>query len=76
MDLPLETENGGASRLPQIDGANDAVQQAAVWLTSTASPPRPLVPYLRQEYALTALQACQAIELARRLQSRLEAGNG
>ena len=56
----------------------DPVKQAAHWLATTpdASKPRPIVPYLRQKFSLTAVQAVGAITAARALRIEKDNENG
>nr|WP_209848685.1 hypothetical protein [Rhizobium herbae] len=41
-----------------------SVEVAARWLALEPSPPRPVVPALKERFGLTALQACEATALA------------
>jgi hypothetical protein len=45
------------------------VREAAVWLADQPMPPVPLVPALRDRFSLTAMEACQASELASRFRT-------
>ena len=40
------------------------VREAAIWLADQSAPPTPLIPVLRERFNLTAMEACQASELA------------
>ncbi|MBB3288759.1 hypothetical protein FHT91_003743 [Rhizobium sp. BK347] len=44
---------------------SEAVILAAQWLADEREPPNPLVPVLRSRFHLSALEACEAIALAR-----------
>lgn len=46
------------------------VTEAATWLRSQPSPPQPIVPVLRAQFGLSAVNACLAIAEARRLPVR------
>jgi len=48
------------------------VKQAAVWLATTpdSMKPHPIIPHLRRRFALTALEASQAIVEARLIRAR------
>jgi hypothetical protein len=41
-----------------------SVRSAALWLAAQAEPPRPIVPALKDRFALSAAEACQACALA------------
>lgn len=43
---------------------SEAVIQAAQWLADEPQPPQPAIPYLRQRFGLSALEACEACALA------------
>jgi hypothetical protein len=45
------------------------VRDAAIWLADQSSPPVPLIPVLREKFSLTAMEACQASELASRFRT-------
>lgn len=45
-----------------------AVEQAAQWLAEQKEPPHPAVPVLRSRFNLSAVEACEAIAMARRFQ--------
>ena len=45
------------------------VREAAMWLADQSTPPAPLVPVLRDRFKLTAVEACQASELAGRFRT-------
>ncbi|RWD31382.1 MAG: hypothetical protein EOS22_04795 [Mesorhizobium sp.] len=40
------------------------IEEAARWLAATTEPPRPLIPYLRKTFRLSAAEAIQVIRLA------------
>lgn len=48
--------------------SNSKLVQAAIWLADQREPPRLVVPALRQRFALSAVEACEAIAMARRFQ--------
>lgn len=43
---------------------NEAVTIAAQWLASEQTPPRPIIPTLRQRFGLSALEATEAAAMA------------
>jgi len=43
---------------------NEAVILAAQWLADQREPPHPIIPHLRRQFGLTALEACEASALA------------
>jgi hypothetical protein len=45
------------------------VRDAAMWLADQSTPPAPLIPALRDRFKLSAIEACQASELASRFRT-------
>lgn len=50
---------------PLIDPRAEIIRRAARWLADQPAPPAHVVPTLRERFGLNALQACEAIALAR-----------
>lgn len=56
-----------ASHNPQVapgEPPADRIESAAMWLSATGEPPRPLVPYLRRAFGLSAAEAIRVIRRA------------
>ena len=51
-----------------IKSAGAEVERAAIWLADLSEPPRMAVPELRNRFGINAVQACEAIALARKFQ--------
>lgn len=43
---------------------NEAVVLAAQCIVEEKNPPQPIIPYIRERFGLTALEACEACALA------------
>jgi hypothetical protein len=42
------------------------IERAAMWLSDQAEKPAQLIPHLKAEFQLSAVQACEAVAMARR----------
>lgn len=53
---------------------SDPVKRAAIWLATTpnAAKPRPVIPYLREQFGLTAVEAVQAITESNLIRARAQ----
>jgi hypothetical protein len=49
------------------------IEQAAQWLANQDQPPKPIVPTLRQQFGLSALEACEAAALSHKYRIRRQA---
>lgn len=58
------TTSGAPSAPPTTNIIN-----AAQWLADQLEPPAPLISVLRERFSLTAMEACQASELASRFRT-------
>lgn len=65
MTITSTDTNTGAPSAPPTA----IVREAAIWLADQSSPPSPLIPALRDRFKLTAMEACQASELASRFRT-------
>lgn len=63
-DLPI----GGTTGHSHEHSA--AVEQAAQWLAEEQQPPPAIIPALRSRFGLSAVEACEAIALARDYRTR------
>lgn len=52
---------------------SDAVIEAAQWLAEQKEPPSPVVPTIRREFRLSALEACDACRLAQTFRTNRKA---
>ncbi|MDW9582499.1 hypothetical protein GOB17_23045 [Sinorhizobium meliloti] len=52
---------------------SESVVVAAQWLADQSDPPHPVVPALRGRFGLSALEACEAAALARKLRTSRQA---
>jgi hypothetical protein len=59
-----------APALPRQPEHSTAVTEAARWLATEPNPPRVAVPVLREQFGLTAKEACQAIKEAGLIRAR------
>lgn len=52
----------------------DPVKRAAIWLATTpnTAKPRPVVPYLREQFGLSAVEAIQAITESNLIRARAQ----
>ena len=71
MSLARNTVTSGAPSAPPTA----IVLGAAQWLATQTPPPEHPIPELRGRFDLSALEACQACEIAGRLRSKLEGGS-
>lgn len=49
---------------------SDAALIAAEWLSKQSSRPSPVVPFLRERFSLSVLEACEAIDQASKILTR------
>lgn len=52
---------------------NPKVTTAAQWLAEQKEPPSPVVPIIRREFGLSALEACDACKLAQTFRTNRKA---
>ncbi|RWX74451.1 hypothetical protein EPK99_25030 [Neorhizobium lilium] len=55
-----------SDRSPSDIQHSASVERAAMWLADEQSPPQPIIPELRQRFALSALEASEACAMAQR----------
>ncbi|MBB4272328.1 hypothetical protein [Rhizobium mongolense] len=48
---------------------NEIVVQAAIYLVDEKDPPQPIIPYIRERFGLTAVEACEACAMAQRFRT-------